>query len=253
MGCIRKRNKSYQALIFSLISLFLTACATQKIVPIEYQFREFNAPFGETLSVETGNDLFVRGEYIEGESITITTQVKKLIPGAMAIPFPIIIEPGELSLRGNTSTKWKYFCGDSDKVAASFPGLGSVIRPGDCVGIRVSNDKMQWVVDNSNYNNMRTIYTSRIKGSEQKYYAPKSNGQIIKALDFEKIIFEGFYGGQVYFGWERIRGKSKESRQFTFDFDGTPTLVGIKGQQFRILEVNNVELKYEWVKIKPSN
>ena len=222
------------------------------MVPVKYEFREFNAPLGLTLLVETGNDLFVRGEYIEGEVITITEQVKKLIPGSMFIPFPITIEPGELKL-SSTSAKWKYFCGDSDKVTASFPGLGSVIRQGDCVGIRVANDKMQWVVDNSNYNRRQTIYSSTIKDSESKNYVPKLSGKIIKTIDFEKILFEGFYGGQVHFLWERIQGQSKESRQFIFDFDGNPTLVGIKGQQFRILEANNVELQYKWVKISPRS
>jgi hypothetical protein len=252
MGCIRKRNKSFIAISICLLFLLTTACSTPQITPVDYKYREFNAPLGISSTVETGNDLFVRGSYIEGEAILITQQVKKLIPGAMGIPFPITIEPGKLVLK-SISSDWKYFCGENNKVAASFPGLGSVIRDGDCVGIRVSDKKMQWVVDNSNYNRMRTIYKSNIKKSEHKKYSPIPNNQILKAIDYEKITFEGFYGGQVHFEWQKISEKSKESRQFTFDFNGEPTLVGIKGQQFKILNANNVELVYEWVKIKPSS
>jgi hypothetical protein len=74
-------------------------------------------------------------------------------------------------------------CGEIDKVTASFPGLGSVIRSGDCVGIRISGkrisgNKMQWVVDNSNYNGFTTIYKSNIKNSEINKYSPTPNNQV---------------------------------------------------------------------------
>jgi hypothetical protein len=246
-----KRNKSYKAVSICLLFLTTVACSSTQIAPVDYKYREFKAPIATSLTVDTGNELFVRGAYIEGEAILIKEQVKKLIPGAMGIPFPITIDPGKLTLR-STSSNWKYFCGEIDKVAASFPGLGSVIRSGDCVGIRISGNKMQWVVDNSNYNGFTTIYKSNIKNSEINKYSPTPNNQVLKAINYEKIIFEGFYGGQVYFEWEKISQQSKESRQFIFDFNGDPTIVGIKGQQFKILDVNNVELKYEWVKIKPS-
>jgi hypothetical protein len=85
------------------------------------------------------------------------------------------------------------------------------------------------------------------KKDEEKYQPSPSN-KPFKVHSLKKILFDGFYGGQLHFCWEEIAGVNKESREFTFDFSGQPTLVGIKGNQFIIHKADNVKMVYVWKK-----
>lgn len=217
-----------------------------------YTEKKFTAPIGKLLSVETGEAIFTEGTIIEGKSIEIQSAKELMIPGAMFIPFPVKIEKGELRLI-RFSGKWSYFCADEGRASASFPGLGSVIREGDCIGIRVENksEKMEWVVDNSRYNGGRnTIWTKGIQDEELSQYTIKASLEPFKVKSLKTITFDGFNGGQLHFTLTEIKGRNKDSKEFTFDFSGAPTVVSIKGNIFKVLEANNVNASYEWVKIK---
>ena len=56
------------------------------------------------------------------------------------------------------------------------------------MGIRISGNKMQWVVDNSNYNGFTTIYKSNIKNSEINKYSPTPNNQVLKGTVLRKVV-----------------------------------------------------------------
>lgn len=211
----------------------------------------FNAPIGVSLTVETGEMLFVEGRYVEGEKIAVVQPVEKMIPGSMKIPFPIRIYPGELTLTSITAN-WKYYCGDYDKVAASFPGLGVVIAQGDCVGIRISRDgqEKQWVVDNSIHNRQTTIWTKGLKKPEYLSYEPVTSAEPFSASTMQRLIFDGYYGDQLHFTWEEKSAREVLQKEFVFDFDGSPTIVGIKGNNFTVKDADNVRLVYEWIKFE---
>ena len=235
-----------------LISTLLIGCSAQRTKPKEViSYKKFSAPLNTDLSVQTGDPLFLEGKYVEGEEIIITEPLDLMIPGSMFIPFPVFIDQGNLELT-SISSKWKYYCGAEDKVAASFPGLGSVIRSGDCVGIRISKnnpEKAEWVVDNSNYNRMTTIYTSSLSKNEKEIFKPLNSKSPFKVYEVRKIVFDGFYGGQIHFTWTEIIGNNKSEKEFTFDFNGAPTQVGIKGNIFTINSADNIYLNYKWNKI----
>jgi len=216
-----------------------------------YTSKTFNAPIGKELVVTTGEPLFVEGSYIDGELISVSEPVDLMIPGSMMIPFPVHLDPGELEL-SSIDSSWKYYCAQNGKAAASFPGLGSVISEGDCVGIRTSLDgtKKQWIVDNSKYNGMKTIWDMSLSTNDASKYISKPSHTPFKIKHIRRIIFDGYYGKQLHFTWEEIADSSKESKEFTFDFSGESALIGIKGNQFDALSADNTKLVYKWTKFK---
>ena len=174
-----------------------------------------------------------------------------MIPGAMFIPFPVKIDKGELRLN-KFSANWSYFCAENGRASASFPGLGSVISEGDCVGIRVANksEKKEWVVDNSNYNGMQTIWSKSMSDDDTSKYVIKVRSEPFKIKNYRAITFDGFNGGQLHFTLTDIKGQNKDAKEFTFDFKGEPTIISIKGNIFKVMDANNVSVSYEWVKFK---
>ncbi len=241
-------------IIILTLSVLFTGCVTNKPMPNLYSIKSFNAPLGKQLEVETGESLFIDGEYVEGEVITLNKEIKKMIPGSMHIPFPITIDKGKLCLT-KLSNSWRYYSAEKGKFRASFPGLGSVLREGDTIGIRISHDKTdeEWFVDNSNYNSRsrgETIWTKNLSLEEKSKFKPQPSGNIFEARTLRKIVFDGYYGGQVHFQWIELVDGNSHQKDFIFDFNGTATEAGIKGNHFIIHSADNVKLLYEWIKIE---
>lgn len=237
-------------LVSFVLLVSLIGCAAQSArQPDMFTTKKFNAPIGQKLEVETGEALFVEGSYIEGELIKITEPVDMMMPGSMMIPFPVHIDEGVLYMRRITSSA-KYYCAEDGKAAASFPGLGSVIRSGDCIGIRIAhNDSChEWIVDNSNYNRGwgETIWSKGMSEQEVQKYKPVPSGKPFKIQSMKRIVFNGYYGRQLHFSWEAFSGSNKEMREFTFDYAGEPTLVSIKGNRLIVHQADNVKMVYEW-------
>lgn len=212
--------------------------------------RTFSAPLNQTLRVETGDALFVSGAYIDGEEIALPKTVEIMVPGSMFIPFPVRMDAGVLTMR-SIHGGHKYYCAAEGRAAASFPGLGSVIRSGDCVGIRfpVAGGEPQWVVDNSNYNRMSTIWTRNMTAEERAAVQVRTAAEPFAVKDMTRILFDGYHGQKLHFTLTEWRDGRQSSRQFIFDFNGQPTLVGIRGNQWRVLSADNLALSYQWVKI----
>lgn len=227
----------------------VTACSTPtpRPTPEPYVTKQFSAPLGTRLEVNTGDSVFVAGSYIDGEVIVLPESVDIKVPGSLGIPFPVHIDPGALELT-RIDGNGKYYCAQEGKAAASFPGLGSVIAGGDCVGIRISPDqtKKVWVVDNSIHNRAQTIWDKRMTASDAARYQPKITSRPFKVHSIRRIIFDGYYGGQLHFTWEEVGSGQRDSKEFIFDFSGSDVVIGIKGNRFRALSADNVKLTYVW-------
>lgn len=239
-----------QKVLFICLCFLLAGCvAKHQPASLTYTTKKFSAPLGQELKADTGGTLFLEGSYIPGEYILVPNNVDIMVPGSMLIPFPVHIDSGRLVLN-RISSNWRYYCAEEGKAAASFPGLGSVIARGDCVGIRVSSDKKekQWVVDNSNYNHMNTVW-SRSLGKDDDYPVVESD-KPFKIERMRRIVFDGYYGKQLHFTWEESTAHMKETKEFVFDFVGSPTSVGIKGNLFSVISANNIQLVYKWIKLK---
>lgn len=244
-------KKCYLLLFFSLpiIGCGLFHTKSEKYNP--YYTKQFTAPLNTILTVNTGDDLFVEGIYIRNEIISLNKEFDGYLPGSMFIPFPVYIEKGDLFLK-SISDSWKYYCAKPGTAKASFPGLGSVISDGDCVGIRISTEgsDFEWVVDNSNYNKQTTIWTRNITSTEKEHVTHKILESPFAIKEFKHITFNGHYGGMFHFTYEEWTQNKLVSKDFTFDRSKNgPTIVGIKGKIFNILDADNVKLSYEWVKI----
>lgn len=175
--------------------------------------KSITAPIDQSLTVNTGDSIFVEGSYIPGEIIEIPGPVEMTIPGSMRIPFPIRIEAGQLKLSA-IDRSWKYYCAEEGMAAASFPCLGSVIAKGDCVGIRISLDgtRKKWVVDNSIHNSgMETIWDRSFSAADDSQYVPIESSSPFQVQQIRQITFDGYYGGQLHFTWEEIAQNTRNS------------------------------------------
>ena len=247
----------YRATVAAISILLLTGCVAQQTKMSDdhsqqFQTIKFAPDVGKELVVETGDEMFVEGDYIPGQSLNIASRVDKIIPGSMMIPFPMSIDAGLIHMNRITRN-WKYFCADPSLSAASFPGLGSVVRQGDCVGVRQSIDgsKMQWVVDNSVYNRgLNTVYTLNLSPDEREEFVPSASNIPFSVKTLTTVRFDGYYGGQLHFSYESINGTQIKEQQFIFDYDATSeVLVGIKGKRFTVIHADNITLSYRWEKL----
>jgi|GEM_PF-1251893 len=247
-------------ILFSV--LYLAGCATY--FPAEtpkdiITYKAFNAPLGKLFEVKKGDAVFVEGEFVEGEAILISNEVDIMFPGSTIGPSPVHINPGKLTLSTVTSS-WKYYCADAGKANASFPGMGRSIHEDDCVGIRISLNGLDydWIVDKSRFNkgyekgSGETIRTRRMSTEEQQKYKPEITKIPFKINTLKSIVYNGFYENMLHFSYEETTNAKKESTQFTFDFPGKPTAVGIRGNQFIVHSADNAKMMYEWTKIDSS-
>lgn len=236
-----------------VVGLALTGCVSAPPENTESLFvrTDFHAPLNTPLTAQTGDAVFVEGMFIHKEVMTLSQDLHTTLPGLLHVPFPVSIQKGELpmvSVRGG----WKYFCAKDGTATVTFPGMGSMIAPGDCAGVRQSttDGRLQWVVDNSIYNHATAIWARSVTDKEHPLLTRSVTGEPFLARAMKRIIFDGFYGGQFHFTFEDWEtGARKDSKSFVFDRSPSgDTLVGIHGKVFRIANANNVQMTYQWVK-----
>lgn len=212
--------------------------------------RTFNEPLNTQLQVNTGDSMLVEGRYIPGETIELAKPYDLLLPGALGIPFPVRIEADTLKLSRITAD-WKWYCAKEHMASASFPGLGSVVRSGDCIGVRIRTDgrAKEWFVDNSNYNRREAVWSLTVDPETSALLRPVEVKTPFEVHTLKTLTFDGYYGGQVHFTWTEATLSNKSEQRFTFDYKpGVTMKVGIKGRLFEILGVDNINLKYQWIK-----
>lgn len=227
----------------------LTVTSTSSSFTPQVTIREFDAPLGVVLNSPTGGRLFVQGRYIPGEVITLSQPVDVMIPGSYGIPFPVHIEPGLLTLQKITPIG-KYFCAEEGLAGASFPGLGSVIRRGDCVGVLIGrdSDSVRWLVDNSNYNRFRTVWSSTVASPLAESLKPTESSEPFSIQSLTSLSFTGFYGGQVHFTWSDATQTTLNTQNFTFDYKSPGSLkVGMKGYVLEVLSADTLGITYQWL------
>lgn len=205
----------------------------------------FATPSGTTLSVTTGEHVFLEGDYAVRDAFVLTTRINSTMPGSMMIPFSFRIEPGDLTFRGS-SRDWEYFCAPNDRSAASFPGLGSVVAEGDCIGLRrrLRDGRLEWTVDNSVHNGMTTIWSRGVRDSEMALLREEERQVVTDVAVRRAVYFDGFYSGLLNFTF--VDGDQR--REMKFDYDGeSEKLIGMLGKRMLVLGADSVELRYRWI------
>lgn len=205
----------------------------------------FATPTETTLSVTTGEDVFVEGDYALRDAFVLSSRISSTMPGSMMIPFSFSIEPGDLTFRG-ASRDWEYFCAANDRSAASFPGLGSVVSAGDCVGVRrrLSDGRLEWTVDNSNHNGMTAIWSRRVRDNEMALLRQEERQVVTDVAVRRAVYFDGFYSGLLNFTF--VDGEQRREMKFDYDGEGEK-LIGMLGKRMLVLGADSVELRYRWV------
>lgn len=196
-------------------------------------------------SVTTGENVLVEGSYSLRDVVALTTEVRSTIPGSMMIPFSFRIGPGDLTFR-NAAGGWEYYCASAASSGASFPGLGSVVAEGDCVGVRrrVSDHRLEWVVDNSNHNGMSTIWSRSVRSNELQYLIAR-RAQTVSDVALRRLArFDGYYSGLLHFTYE----EGNDRRELVFDYSGSgEKLIGMMGRRMLVLGADSVGLRYRWI------
>lgn len=211
---------------------------------------ELTDPILEPLSVDVGETIFAKGEFAFQEAYELHSPIQSKMPGSMGIPFNFSIEESLLTKtyrRGD----FEYFCAPFEQVNAWFKGLGKVIRQGDCVGVRrhMSSDKLQWTVDNSVHNGMPTVWHRDYEKSEDPKLT-KTEGDVSAAdSNMTQIRFDGYYSNLLHFTLIERAGATAKETEFKFDYPphDSAAVYGIKGNIFEVLDVNNIELSYQWI------
>ncbi|WP_376694247.1 hypothetical protein [Wenzhouxiangella sp. EGI_FJ10409] len=242
--------------ISATLPLLLSACGSNPTVDMHkvsvdprYRMEELTDPIGTSLSVNVGETLFAKGEFAFQEAYKLERPIRSKMPGSMGIPFNFSIERSVLT-KSYRRANFEYFCAPFDKVNAWFGGLGKVIQRGDCVGVRrhTSSGALQWVVDNSVHNGMTTVWNRDYERSEDPILE-KAEGDVTAAgSNMTQIRFDGYYSSLLHFTLVERSGSSAKETEFKFDYppQNSEAVYGIKGNTFEVVDVNNVQLTYEW-------
>lgn len=208
--------------------------------------RPYETPYDQELTVTTGEEVFVAGQFKLAEMVTLKRVVSSKMPGGMGIPFTFKIDAGDYR-QSHSDAEWTYFCAPLDRATASFPGLGRVVSEGDCVGVRKAKatGRVEWVVDNSVHNNgMETIWSRAVKPSEADWLSFAETQAIANSTVEKVVTFDGFYGGLLTFTY--VDGAQK--REMKFDYDGkSEKMVGMLGKRMLVLQADAIGLRYKWV------
>lgn len=236
----------------SVISLVLFSCgsAPSKVAvnPI-VKFESFSPPKNAELEVNIGDPIFVEGQNARYKGLQLIDPIKSTMPGAYGVPFSFQISPSILVLEFKRG-EFDYYCAPHDKSTAYFPGLGTVVNPNDCIGIRENrlNNELEWTVDNSYHNNMNTVWHKKLTEEDGVRIEPTSVMAADENMKLTQIIFDGYYSNLLHFTLEERKGGTINRREFKFDYppsQGRP-IYGIKGYQFEVTSVSNSSMHYLW-------
>jgi hypothetical protein len=236
-----RRMSTLRTLAVTFAAILLAAAPA-----VAQQSETFATPTQTVLSATTGEAIFVEGEHVFRNVMVLKSEIRSTMPGSMMIPFSFTISPGDLVFR-NSGREWEYFCADASKSTASFPGLGSVVEAGDCVGVRrrLSDGRLEWVVDNSRYNGFATVWSRRVRTNESAALAAVEQRQVMTDISVHRAVyFDGFYSGLLNFTFH----DGDQRREMKFDYDGTSEkMIGMLGKRLVVLRADSVELRYRWV------
>lgn len=209
------------------------------------QRHAYETPADVELAVTTGEVVFVAGSYALSDAVALGEDISSTMPGSMRIPFGFSIKAGTY-LQSRSDAVWTWFCAPLDSSSASFPGLGSVVSDGDCIGVRRRNadGHLEWVVDNSVHNGMRAIWSRSVRDQEARQISFSKTRQLAGA-DVDKVVtFDGYYGGLLNFTY--AEGASR--REMKFDYDGkSEKMIGMLGKRMLVMSADSVELRYRWI------
>ena len=249
------RRNFVPGVFLCVVTVLLASCgsAPPKTKPdfgIEYE--RFSAPLGEVLSVNIGDHIFVEGEVARVPVLVMSNGIQSTMPGSYGVPFSFSVNQTDLYLRFERGAN-QYFCASNSERSASFPGLGSVVSPNDCIGVRRSKStgQLDWVVDNSIHNGMNTVWSRKVKPGDDVSFDERTMTVNDSRADMDVIYFQGFHSGLLHFEYHEFDDGDSRVQDFKFDFPPKEgdSVYGVRGKVFEVVDVDNTQLKYSWITI----
>jgi hypothetical protein len=244
----------YRIAALLIFSLTLSGCISAKtpVTPFREKY-DFKAKIGEIKFANVGDNIFVKGTLNKTKGLSMSNGIMSTMPGALFLPFDFYIEKCTLVLRYQDEEHF-YYVAPEDKCGASHSMLGSVVVPGDTIGVRLGkrSTSMEWFVDNSYYNRQDALWARQVSEDNGVRLTEVEVPLYDQETKLVKIAYDGFYQGLLRFTYAVLAGQTTREKEFAFDYKaGTgPVELGIKGHVFEVLSVNNKGMRYRWVFIK---
>ena len=219
--------------------------------PATLEPAQFAASIGEEKIASAGDSIFVHGQVGRIEAFEMSAGITSTMPGAYGVPFDFSIDRSQLQGVFQTANH-QYFAAPSEASRASHSLVGNVLAQGDSVGMRVSRTtgEHEWYVDNSRYNRSDTVWHRVVKKEDGVEFVPTSVGTIDSQSNLTTITYDGYYSDLLHFTFEVVEGGELEETEFKFDVEeGEITPVNIRGNIFEVLGVDNLGMRYRWVKV----
>ena len=163
---------------------------------------------------------------------------KSKMPGAMGMKFSFSIDDSLLMPSGKSHNgEWSYYIPNENRFKASYSLLGSVIRDGDSVGLRVSrNGIKEWFVDNSIYNHMISIWTRKVNADDPAITMVPTGKEIPSNLPINRLIYLGCVDEKIRIRIETVDptyGLQKDEFIYPIDKSGH-AIFSVKGAEFTL-------------------
>jgi len=217
-----------------VLSASLAMAAAWPAEGVAQSRRVVSSTAGTITAVTPGEAFYIEIGVKPVPALKLSRPFKSSMKGAMGLPFAFSID-STLLVRTGTSRdgSWMYFQLKDNAFSASHGLLGSVIRPGDSVGLRISTSgAREWFVDNSVYNGFTTIWTRRVKDKDPVATA------VVEGVEpdgdpAERLLFLGTDGNKVRIREETISSAGIQRDDFVFPMDaGGHGSGAIKGAEF---------------------
>jgi len=219
-----------------LVFLLLAVCSVPALANAD-ELKATRTPVGTPVEVTAGQEFYAETQLEEVPAYKLERPFKSSMAGAMGFPFGFAIESELLIRTKTTNSGWEYFVPADGKFRAYHGILGSVIREGDTVGLRVhSSGRMEWFVDNSNYNGYTTIWSRKLKKKDPQVTRITTTLTEPTGDAVERLIYLGLdANGNARIRHERILKTDIVRDEFTFPLDENGQGAGaVRGAQFLI-------------------
>jgi hypothetical protein len=239
-----------------LLSAILWGCVSSHEVFVPQASVEtlttIGSEVGKTKKVSLGEVMYLDGDVGTSHGLQLMNAIKASIPGAAGLPFTFNIQPCIL-MPEFVTRNYTYYAAPQTKATATHTLLGTVVKPGDTIGVRVLNQNsgMEWYVDNSIYNSSRPrsiIWSRPVRHSDSVSFKPRMD--LTKAIQgtasrYREVTYSGFINNAYQISFREVN----ESRDYEKDFlipksnEGV-TIVSIKGAIIEILSHDNLGVTF---------
>lgn len=221
----------YLSWLAMLVSVSLSWSSTAQDLKVT------RAPVGTPITVSAGQEFYAETALEEVPAYKLEKPFKSSMAGSMGLPFAFSIDTDLLVRVKKSDLGWEYFIPANGRFRAYHGLLGSVIRQGDTVGLRVGpQGEMEWFVDNSIYNGMTTVWSRRVKDKDPKLTRIMTKATEPTGESVERLIYMGFSDDRhVRVRLERLLPTGPVRDEFTFPVDNQGQGVGaVRGAEFTI-------------------